>query len=120
MINNDIAHSEIIYKYFFKSFYNRINKKKYNSEIRQYNVHHTNIIAIKDIVVVVERVRKIKKQPAIENILNKIIMAEVTKISNVIDLGSKYSWAISIVDINIVRNLRLTSIKKYWRYANQI
>lgn len=47
-------------------------------------------------------------------------MAEVVKVWNVIDLGSKYNWAINNADINVARDLRLTNIKKYWRYASQI
>ncbi len=48
----------------------------------------------------------------LENV-NKTAIAEVAKVSNVIDLGSKYSWAISNTDINIAGDLGLTGIKKY-------
>lgn len=41
----------IKYKYFFKIFYNRTNKKKYNLQIWQYNVHHINIIVMKNIII---------------------------------------------------------------------
>lgn len=47
-----------------------------------------------------------------ENI-DKISIAKVAKVLNVINLSSKYSWAISNIDINITRDLELTDIKKY-------
>ncbi len=71
-------------------------------------------------VVVAEKGRKNKKQLVMENLLDKTAMAKVAKVLIVIDLGSKYSWAISDIDINIARDLGLTDIKKYWRYASQI
>lgn len=40
--------------------------------------------------------------------------------SNVIDYNNKYNQAISNANINIAKNLRLTSIKKYLRYIAQI
>ena len=40
-------------------------------------------------------------------------MAKVLKVSNAIDLGNKYSWAISNADIDATRDLRLTGIIKY-------
>ena len=50
MINYNIVHSKAAHKYFLKTFYNKTNKKEYNSQIWQYNVCHTNIIAIKDVI----------------------------------------------------------------------
>lgn len=47
-------------------------------------------------------------------------MAEVAKVLNIINLGNKYSWAISNADINATGDLRLTGIKKYWKCAGQI
>lgn len=51
-VNYDTAHSKIAYKYFFKTFYNKINKKKYDLQIRQHNVNNTNIIAVKDVIII--------------------------------------------------------------------
>ena len=56
-VNYDTAHSKAAYKYIFKVFYNRINKKKYESQIWQHNVRHTNIIAMKN-VIILEKTRE--------------------------------------------------------------
>ena len=45
------AHSKVAHKYLLKAFYNRINKKDYDLQIWQYNVRHTNIIAIKNVII---------------------------------------------------------------------
>ena len=45
-INYDTVHSEIAHKYFFKAFYGRTNKKKYESQILKHNIRHTNVITI--------------------------------------------------------------------------
>ena len=39
---------------------------------------------------------------------------------SLINLDSKYMWAIKNVDINAAKDLRLTGIKKHWRLAVQI
>ena len=63
-------------------------------------------------IVLAERGRENRGLLVIEN-ANKTAMAEVVKISSVIDLGNKYSWAISNTDIYSAWDLRLTGIKKY-------
>lgn len=65
-------------------------------------------------VAVPKKGRKNEKQLAMEYLLYKTIMAKVAKVLSVINLGVKYSQAISNTDINIARDLRLTCIKKYW------
>ena len=45
--------------------------------------------------------------------IDKTAMAELAKILNAINLGSKHSWAISNADMDATRNLGLISIKKY-------
>lgn len=65
-------------------------------------------------VAVAKKGRKNEKQLAMENLLYKTAMAEVAKVSNVINLGVQYSQAISNIDIDIARDLGLTRIKKYW------
>lgn len=47
-------------------------------------------------------------------------MTKVAKVPSVINLGSKYSQIINNADKDVAKDLRLTSIKKYQRYANQI
>ncbi len=112
-VNYDTAHSKVAYKYLLKAFYNRTNKKEYHSQIQQYNVCYTNIIAMKDVILVAERGRELL---AMEN-ADKTAIAEVAKMSSAIDLGSKHSWAISNADMDVARDLGLTSIKKYWRHT---
>ncbi len=52
MVNYDTAHSEVVHKYLLKAFYNRTNRKEYDSQIRRHNVRYTNIIAMKDVILV--------------------------------------------------------------------
>ncbi len=106
-------------KYLLKAFYNRTNKKEHDSQIWQYNVRHTNIIVIKDVIAVAEKGRENKELLAMENV-DKTAMAEVAKVLSAIDLGSKHSWTISNTDIDAAGDLGLISIKKYWRRAGQI
>lgn len=107
------------YKYLFKAFYNRTNKKEYNLQIRLHNVRYTNIIIMKDLIVVTEKSGENKELLAMEN-ANKIEMVEVVKVLSIIDLESKYSWAISNADMHAAGDLGLIGIKKYWRRAGQI
>lgn len=79
-------------------------------------MRHTNIIAIKD-VIISKKVREKKRQSVVGNVINQ---TEVTKISSPIDLNSKNMWAISNADMDATRDLRLTSMKKYLRRAGQI
>ncbi len=115
-INYDTAHSETAHKYLLKTFYNRTNKKEYDLQIWQYNVRHTNIIEMKNVILVTERGGKLL---AMEN-ADKTAIAEVGNVSSVIDFGSKHSWAISNADMDAAEDLGLTGIKKYWRHAGQI
>ena len=43
---------------------------------------------------------------------NKIKLIGVTKMSSVIDLNSKYMWAISNIDMDVAKDLGLTNVKK--------
>lgn len=45
--------------------------------------------------------------------VDKTAMAEIAKMSTIIDLCSEYSWIISNIDKNAARDLRLTGIEKY-------
>ncbi len=114
MVNDDTAHSKGVHKYLLKAFYNRTNKKEYDSQIRQHNVCHINIIAMKDMIVVAEKGGENKELLAIENV-DKTAMAEVAKVSSAIDLRSKHIWAISNADMDEVRDVGLIGIKKYSR-----
>ncbi len=64
-VNYDTAHSKTVHKYLLKAFYNRINKKEYKSQIWQHNVRHTNIIAMKDVIISEKaREKKLSEGPA--------------------------------------------------------
>ncbi len=52
MINYDKVYSKVVYKYLFKTFYVRTNKKEYKSQISEYNIYYTNVIAIQDAVLI--------------------------------------------------------------------
>ena len=39
-----MAHSEAAHKYLFQAFYGKTNKKKYELQILEHNIHHTNVI----------------------------------------------------------------------------
>ena len=60
-----------------------------------------------------------KELLVIEN-ANKTAMADSLKILSAINLKNKYSWAISNVDIDAARDLRLIYMKKYGRCVGQI
>ena len=57
VVNYDTAYSATAHKYLLKAFYNRTNKKEYESQICQHNMQHINIIIIKD-VIILEKVRE--------------------------------------------------------------
>lgn len=58
MINDDIAYSKAVHKYLFKAFYKKTNHKKYDLQIWQYNIDHTNIITMKDVIILEKAKRK--------------------------------------------------------------
>lgn len=70
-------------------------------------------------IAIAKRGRKNRGLLALENI-DKSAIAEVVKLSSIIDLGNIYNWAISNANIDTARDLRLTDIKKYWRCTSQI
>ena len=90
MVNDNTAHSKAVYKYFLKAIYNRANKKEYNSQIWQYNRYNRNMIVMKGIITVIEKIGENKNLLIIENI-DKTIMIKFAKVSNVIDLGNKHN-----------------------------
>ena len=50
-VNYDTAHNKIAHKYFLKALYNRTYKKEYKLQIQQHNVWYTNIILMKDMII---------------------------------------------------------------------
>ena len=82
-------------------------------QIWQHNVRHTNIIAMKDVIISIRSLEK-EGQLVVTN-ADKIALAEVGRTSSPTDLDGKYIWAISNIDIDVARDLGLTEIKKHWR-----
>lgn len=63
-------------------------------------------------IIVIEKVRENIELLAIKKI-DKIVIAEVIKISSTINLGIQHNQAISNADINIAKDFRLNCMKKY-------
>lgn len=97
-----------MYKYFLKTFYDKTNPKKYNLQIWQPNMHYTNIMAIKKIIIL-KTVRV--KEKLLEYITDIILLAKVAKISSFFDFIQRYKWKISNTDLNITEELKLIIFK---------
>lgn len=50
VINFDMAYNNTAYQYFVKTFYRRINKKKYKLQNLKHNIYYNNIIVIQNII----------------------------------------------------------------------
>ncbi len=87
-VNYDTAHSKGAHKYLLKAFYNRTNKKEYDSQIRQHNVRHTNIIVMKD-VIIAEKVGE--DEMLSESIADTTTPAEVARVSSPVDVIGRYN-----------------------------
>ena len=74
---------------------------------------------MKNVIAAAEKDRENRKLLAIKNV-NKTVMAEATKVLSTINRGNKYSWVISNADIDVAKDLGLTSNIKYWRCTSQI
>ena len=61
-----------------------------------------------------------RNRQLIERNADKIVVMKVGRILSLIDLDSKYIWAISNGDIHATRDLRSTNIKKHWKLTGQI
>ena len=109
-INNNTAHSEATHKYLLKAYYNRTNKKEYNLQIWQHNICYSNIFAMMD-VIIEEKAREKKRLS--DSITDTTALAELTQALRPADLTRKYMWAMSNVYLDVVKELGLTSMKKY-------
>ena len=85
--NYNNVYSKVTHKYLIKIFYNRTNKKEYDLQIWQYNICYTNIIAIKD-VIIIEKVKEKKK--LFEDIANTTVLAKVAQISSLVNFAEIY------------------------------
>lgn len=90
VVNYNTFHSKAAYKYYLKAFYNRTIKKDYNLPIRQYNIWYTNLIIIKDIIILAEKGKNNKELLVMENV-GKIAIVEVGKMLNIIDFNGKHN-----------------------------
>lgn len=97
-------------KYLFKALYNEINNKVYNLQIWQYNMCNTNIITLKNLIIL-EKFSQKEKQFII--IPNRTVSAKISQVLNHIDLAGSYKQVISNDNYNTVIKLGLTGVKKY-------
>ena len=109
-VNYDITYSKATHKYLLKAFYNKTNKKEYDLQIWKHNVHHTNIIAMKD-VIIFEKARE--KEELLGSIVDKTAPAKVAWALSPIYLAGRYKLAISNANLDKANELGLISIKKY-------
>ena len=72
-------------------------------------------MVIKD-VIILKKVKEKKKM--LESPANTIALAHVIHTSNFVDLTWNYKWPMSKSDIDEIKKLGLTRIKKYWRHAS--
>ena len=68
---------------------------------------------MKDIIIL----EKANGKKLSESLVDTTVFAKVTRTSSSIDLVWKYRWAMSNVDIDVAKKLRLIGVKKYWRRA---
>lgn len=88
MVNYDTAYSKAAYKYLLKTFYNKTNKKEYDLQIRQHNICHIKIIAMKNVIIAAKRGRK--NQELLVEKVDKVAMVEVVRVLITIDVNNKY------------------------------
>ena len=88
----------------------------YKLQIWKYNVGHTNIITIKDVIIL----EKTKEKKLSEGPADTTVLGEVGQASSLVDFTWKYRQAISNVDMDAAKKLELTKMKKYWRHAGQV
>ncbi len=62
-------------------------------------------------VIISEKARE--EEMLSEGIADKIAPAEVARVLSPVDLAGRYNWAMSNVDLDAVKELGLTGIKKY-------
>ena len=73
-------------------------------------MRHINIIAMKDMIIS-EKARE--EETLSEDITNTTVPANVAVILSLVSLTGRYNKAMSDIDLDIVKKLGLTGIKKY-------
>ena len=86
-------------------------------QIWQHNIYYTNIIAIKD-VIILEKAKGEKELS--QSIANRSGSTKIDQVLSLVNLAKKYLWAISNVNLNITEKLELISINKYLRHAKHV
>ncbi len=70
-------------------------------------------------VIISEKVRE-EEMLSLKGIADTTALAEVARVSSLVDLARRYNWAINNADLDTAKELGLTDIMKYWRRAGQI
>ena len=116
-INYNTAYSEAAHKYLLTTFYGRTNKKKYESQILEYNIRHTNIIAMQGTTLIAKLpIGSAKEKELVVNIPDP----EVTWVCSTTNVLLKYNQYLDLTDNEAIVDLRLQSVKKFWRRAAQV
>lgn len=68
---------------------------------------------MKDIIIL-KKTRERKKM--LEDIADTTMPAEVAQVLSSINLAKRFKWAMGNADLNIIKDQRLTNIKKYQRH----
>lgn len=71
-------------------------------------------------MIILGKTKSDNKELLIIKNVGKITIVEIAKIFSIINNNNKHGQAISNNNINVAKNLKLTNIKKYERYINQI
>ena len=109
-INYDTAYNDVAHKYFLKTFYERTNKKKYESQILKHNIRYTKVIAMQDVILIAKiPVRSAK----IKELVIDTSDAEIMRVCNATNVLLKYNWHLDLMHDEAVVDLGLQSIKKY-------
>lgn len=88
IINYNTTHSKVTHIFLLKVFYNKTNKKEYDLQIWKHYIYNTNIIVIKNIIIL----KKFKEQEKLLiDILNTTALAEVAWELSLIDLTKNIS-----------------------------
>ena len=86
-INYDIRYIEIVHKYFYKIFYKKTNKKKYDLQNLEYIICHIKIMTLQDAILIA----KVLVRSAKKNLNIKVLDIEVTWVSSAINVLLKYN-----------------------------
>lgn len=78
---------------------------------------YTNIIVIKDAIILKKAKKKTKLS---KNHLNTTVLAKVSQKLSLIDVAQIYKQVMNNANIDIIKKLRLTKVKKYQKLTSQV